>query len=87
MAIYKRGSTYHYDFILDGVRRQGSTKLKNRRDAQHLVDELRVKWVGRHNGFVTEVPTPKAENQDTDLPPAVGSLAQPSPHQKSAAGA
>jgi integrase len=58
MSLFKRGSTYHYDFILNAERQQGTTKLKNRRDAQDFVDELRVKLVREHNGFITEKPKP-----------------------------
>ena len=56
MSIFKRGSTYHYDFMLNGVRQQGSTKLKNRRAAEHLVDQIRVKLVNESHGFVFEPP-------------------------------
>src|ERR1022692_5325297 len=56
MSVFKRGSTYHYDFILNGVRQQGSTKLKNRRAAEHLVDQIRVRLVNESHGFVFEPP-------------------------------
>lgn len=61
MSIYKRGSTYHYDFILNGVRRQGSTQLKNRRDAEELVAQVRAKLVNEGRGFVFEAPKPRLE--------------------------
>jgi hypothetical protein len=61
MSLYKRGSTYHYDFILDGVRRQGSTKLKNRRAAERLVDNLRAKFVNEARGFVFDPPKPQPQ--------------------------
>jgi integrase len=61
MSLFKRGSTYHYDFILDGVRQQGSTKLKNRRDAERLLDKIRAKLVDEGRGFVFEPPPLKLE--------------------------
>jgi integrase len=61
MSLFKRGSTYHYDFILDGVRQQGSTKLKNRRDAERLLDKIRAKLVDEGRGFVFEPPKPQLE--------------------------
>jgi integrase len=61
MSLFKRGSTYHYDFILNGVRRQGSTQLKNRRDAEELVAQVRAKLVNEGRGFVFEPPKPRLE--------------------------
>jgi integrase len=43
MSLYKRGSVYWYDFILDGVRYQGSTKLSDKRKAGDVEDEKRLK--------------------------------------------
>jgi integrase len=51
VSIFKRGSTYHYDFILNGERHQGSTKLKNRRDAENLVANIRARLVNEARGF------------------------------------
>jgi hypothetical protein len=59
--IFKRGSNYHYDFILNGVRRQGSTKLKNRRAAENLVDEIRTMLVHEAGGFVFEPLEPQVK--------------------------
>jgi integrase len=61
MSIFKRGSTYHYDFILDGVRHRGSTQLQNRRAAGDLVDQIRAKLVNEGRGFVFEPPKPQAK--------------------------
>jgi integrase len=52
MAIFKRGSTYHFDFVLNGERHQGTTQLKNRRAAGELVDQIRAKLVNESRGFV-----------------------------------
>lgn len=41
MSIYKRGSLYWYDFILDGVRYQGSTKHSNKREAETFESDKR----------------------------------------------
>ncbi len=56
MSIYRRGSTYHYDFILNGERHQGSTKLKNRREAENLVGNIRAKLVNESRGFIFTPP-------------------------------
>jgi integrase len=61
MSLFKRGSMYHYDFILDGVRRQGSTKLKNRRAAERLMDNLRAKFVNEARGFAFDPPNPQPQ--------------------------
>jgi len=61
MAIFKRGSTYHYDFILNGARHQGSTQRKNRRDAQERVGQIRARLVNEARGFVFEPPQSKPE--------------------------
>ena len=61
MAIFKRGSTYHFDFILNGERHQGSTQLKNRRAAGELVDQIRAKLVNESRGFVFAPLTPDLE--------------------------
>ena len=62
MSVFRRGSNYHYDFILNGVRRQGSTKLKNRRAAENLVDEIRTRLVHEARGFVFEPLEPQVKN-------------------------
>src|SRR5215467_10171428 len=42
MSIYERGSLYWYDFVFDGTRHQGSTKLSNRRAAQEFENAKRA---------------------------------------------
>lgn len=61
MSLFKRGSTYHYDFILNGVRQQGSTKLKNRRAAEELLGNIRARLVNEARGFVFEPPKSQPE--------------------------
>jgi integrase/recombinase XerD len=70
VSIFKRGSTYHYDFILNGERRQGSTKLKNRREAENLVSNIRARIVNEARGFKftssaaqQEIPVPRFREQ------------------------
>src|SRR5215470_10898328 len=43
MSIYKRGNVYWYDFVLDGARYQGTTKLGNYRKAEEFEDEKRTR--------------------------------------------
>ena len=65
--IYKRAGSkyYQYDFILNGERHQGSTKLKNRRAAEELVDQMRVRLVNESRGFVY---VPAAPDKKISLP-------------------
>jgi integrase len=69
MSIFKRGSTYHYDFILNGQRHQGSTKLKNKKAAEDLVANIRAKLVNESRGFKfapaveREIPIPRFREQ------------------------
>lgn len=50
MSLYKRGSVYWYDFVLDGVRYQGSTKLGDKRKAGDVEDEKRLKLARERDG-------------------------------------
>ena len=68
MSIFRGGSTYHYDFILNGERHQGSTRLKNRRAAGELVDNIRAKLVNEARGFVFEPPPPTPPKPEMPMP-------------------
>jgi integrase len=51
-VIYKRGKRYIYDFLLDGIRYQGSTRLENRRAAENYEAALRTKIINKEVGLI-----------------------------------
>lgn len=60
MTVFKRKSSphYRYDFVFEGRRYQGSTKLRNQRAAQKAEDILRGRLAERRAGIVDSKPVP-----------------------------
>jgi hypothetical protein len=42
MSLIKRGQIFHYDFVFEGERHQGSTGMRNRRDAERAESALKA---------------------------------------------
>jgi hypothetical protein len=49
MSVYFKGRFYHYDFIVDGERYSGSTKLEDEIEARLFEDDLRSKVATAQN--------------------------------------
>ena len=54
MGLYKRGRYWHYDFRFEGIRYQGSTKQRDRREAGKIGRALKGDLARGKYGFPRE---------------------------------
>jgi integrase len=58
MSVYRRGKVYQYDFYFKGVRHQGSTRLRNQREAERWEGALKTKLANGEVGLREALPIP-----------------------------
>lgn len=59
MRIFKRGSVYWFEYVLDGRRYQKSTRLKSRREAETMAANHRVTVVTEGDDIAERKPAPR----------------------------
>lgn len=59
MAVYKRGRTYWYEFIVDGEKHRGSTKLRNYGAAKDYEAKVRTEVIEHGVGIVRTKKAPR----------------------------
>jgi integrase len=55
MSVFLRGKVYHYDFWLDNERHQGTTRMRNEKDAEEVEHGIRTKLIKSAAGVVEKV--------------------------------
>ena len=61
MSLTKRGKVWWYEFVLDGIRHRGSTKLSNKDKARIVESAVRTQIVNGRFGIVAREPAPSFE--------------------------